>query len=348
MAQETSVAVRLKSFAKRMLSALFFYSGLEWVMLRTIGTRTVTILAFHSVNYNKYLPPATNFSITPEEFEKKLRFLRRYNVISMDELIDSIDSNRRPPRNSMVLTFDDGYRDNYSYAFPLLRDFNMPATIFLTSAYIGSEKWLHLNAIYFLISTTKKARISVATPGTGEKLVLELDTNAKREDAKYHLMRLYKKMESGGREAFIQDLTAALSENGAPAPSLTGDLGMLDWQEVVEMAGSGLIGFGSHTRTHLILSRGDIETVTEELSASKKEIEEKTGVPVRHFCFPNGHREDYERVHLNILRRLGYRSACTMIEGTNPLDSPEELYELRRLSGELPNHKIASKIMLKR
>src|SRR3989344_3737003 len=104
-------------------------------LLLPASAASAVILTYHSVSYEK------NFiTITPEEFEWQLEKIRSlgYKVISLAELERMLDAGAVAPR-TIILTFDDGRKDNYQYAFPILKKFNMPATIFLATDYINAS-----------------------------------------------------------------------------------------------------------------------------------------------------------------------------------------------------------------
>ncbi len=109
---------------------VFYFS---WVSPRY----TVPILTYHSINYKE----GSHF-VTPENFAKQMEYIKKkgYEVITLDELVKSIKSKKRLKRNKVVITFDDGYKDNFEYAYPVLKKLGFPATIFLVTDYIGNEK----------------------------------------------------------------------------------------------------------------------------------------------------------------------------------------------------------------
>jgi peptidoglycan/xylan/chitin deacetylase (PgdA/CDA1 family) len=102
---------------------------------------TVPILTYHSISYDKSL-----LSVTPENFEKQMCYLKKnnYKVILLDKLVDGIINKKEFPHKTLVITFDDGYKDNFTYAYPILNRYGFPATIFLASNDIGvNENFLN-------------------------------------------------------------------------------------------------------------------------------------------------------------------------------------------------------------
>jgi len=95
---------------------------------------TVPILMYHEIGYGK-----GNFFVTPEEFVKQMEYIKKngYEVITFDELVRSIKDKKSLKRNKVVITFDDGYKDNFQYAYPVLKKHGFPATIFLISDFAG-------------------------------------------------------------------------------------------------------------------------------------------------------------------------------------------------------------------
>jgi len=128
---------------KRFFITLFFIfilasSGfLLWISNKYV----VPIMMYHNVNYAD--EPKAN-TVSPENFERHMAFLKEHNyqVLSLDDLVEKIKSGKRISHKSVVVTFDDGYEDNYSYAFDILQKYEIPATIFIPSDLIGTKGYL--------------------------------------------------------------------------------------------------------------------------------------------------------------------------------------------------------------
>lgn len=109
-----------------------------FVLNFTVGllpTKKASILMYHSVDYNPVF-----FTVKPEEFQRQMNYLyeKKYNVVSLNQLLKYLQAKNIPPK-TIVLTFDDGYEDNYFNVFPILKKYNFPAIIFLTTGFIGKE-----------------------------------------------------------------------------------------------------------------------------------------------------------------------------------------------------------------
>ncbi len=130
--------VNLKGIAIIFIALLALVIG-GWYFLET--KYYPPILMYHSIDEQW---TKVKLSVSPEQFREQMKFLRdrHYNVISLDELADLIMSGRRIPHNTVVITFDDGNENNYTNAFPVLKEYNLPATIFLVSDWIGKENFL--------------------------------------------------------------------------------------------------------------------------------------------------------------------------------------------------------------
>jgi peptidoglycan/xylan/chitin deacetylase (PgdA/CDA1 family) len=101
----------------------------------------VPVLMYHSVDHNDKL---TKLSVSPESFEKQMKFLHdnKYNVVGLDKIIDYLQKKEKVPPRTVAITFDDGYYNNYRYAYPVLKKYAMPATIFVIVGKIGQPGWL--------------------------------------------------------------------------------------------------------------------------------------------------------------------------------------------------------------
>lgn len=102
---------------------------------------TVPVLMYHSINEGA---EKSRLIVSPEDFERQMNFLKKgnYDVLTLDEYADLLKQRKKPKRKSVVITFDDGYRDNFTYAFPVLQKYKFPATIFIVMDWVGKEEMM--------------------------------------------------------------------------------------------------------------------------------------------------------------------------------------------------------------
>jgi len=279
--------------------------------------RRFQILGYHKVSpeHHPYFPP-----LHPELFEQQMRFLKScYNVMSLQELI-ARTSCRDVPEKAVAITFDDGYRDNYEYAFPILKKYQFPATIFVTTGAIGTGDLIWHDRVFdaFRFATVSRARLhDTAVPE------LILHTAERREQSLKFTLARAKTLYGETRTRFLHDIECKL----CPKPAAHSDQRMLDWNQVREMHHAG-IEFGSHTVSHTILSQLPRPEIEKEVWHSKDELSKRLGTPISSFAYPNGTVADYNDEAKAVLRECGYSCAVTCHSGFNHASS--DVFELRR------------------
>ena len=242
-----------------------------------------------------------------------------FNICSLEEAVERMLL-KDVPDNAVVVTFDDGYRDNYLNAFPILKELSIPATIFLATDAIGSQRVLWHDRVFSAFRETRKSVLD----GFGHHPErLNLTTIEEKLCAQAKFLNFIRSLPNEERLFWIDFLVRKLEVvDRKEVPNL-----MLSWDEVKIMHGNGLC-FGSHSVSHPILSRIAIDDAREEIQESKDTIENKLGTSIRTFAYPNGSPNDFDESTKNILRETGYICALTTKFGTN--ESDENLFELRR------------------
>jgi peptidoglycan/xylan/chitin deacetylase (PgdA/CDA1 family) len=258
--------------------------------------------------------------VNPVQFETQIKYIcQTHRVISLDELAECIIKNRYLPDKSIIITFDDGYKDNYLKAFPILKKYGAPATIFLTTDYIDSGKLLWWDMIGYVVYNTRANCLEV------DGFHYSLMSPNERQITKDLLMWRATKLSEAERTHLIDKL---ISMSGVKIPPYIGKELMLSWQDVKEMRGSN-ISFGAHTVTHPIMSKISSQQARNQIAQSKKTIEEKLNLPVTEFAYPNGQSGDFNTDTIRLLKESGLRCAVTTIP---KLISPKtDQYELGRI-----------------
>lgn len=280
-------------------------------------SRSLQILVYHKVNDERDpFFPATPIVV----FVEQMKYLAEHCcVLSLEEAV-ARKKNRDLPENAIVITFDDGYKDNHLYAFPILRKLSLPATIFLATDAIGSGRVLWHDKVF---SAFRETRTRVLK-GFGEcREEYSLGTVSEKLQAQSKVIKFLRSLNDNDRSFWIERLIEALgSESRDLDPHL-----MLTWDEVKMMHQHG-ISFGSHTVNHPILSKLTAERARSEIYDSKRIIEEKLGTTVTTFAYPGGKKEDFSEETKKIVGEAGYSCALTAIFGANAVD--QSLLELKR------------------
>jgi peptidoglycan/xylan/chitin deacetylase (PgdA/CDA1 family)/CelD/BcsL family acetyltransferase involved in cellulose biosynthesis len=248
-------------------------------------------------------------AISPRVFEGHMRYLaKHYKVGSLSEIMRHLEDGSSA--GTMVgITFDDGYRDNFENAFPILRRYGLPATIFLTTGSIDSGEPLWFERLAEAVKKTSK-----------ESIDLEIDiprriwmrTPEERLAASREIFLVLRLLDDTERNRRVGEILKQLA-----APEETDRRNkMLTWDQVRTMKAAG-IDFGGHTVTHPFLSKLAAGDAVREVSECKRRIEEETQAPVHYFAYPNGREEDFAPANSELLRAAGYRAAVTTIWGMN-------------------------------
>ena len=222
--------------------------------------------------------------VTPETFALHLRILREYfNIIHLTEWIEKKQKGEVLPAKSCAVTFDDGWRDNFEYAFPVLWKTQTPATIFLVADMIGSTDTFWPQRLTRLIQHVNKHPEQRSHP-VFDWLPDKLTTSSLSSEQISVLINKVKQYSDVEIHQYIDNCNKTLGIDDAGT-----DADLLDWQQVTAMQASGLVDIGSHTCQHTRLtSQLSSEQLEHEIVDSKAIIEQHIGKPVNLFCYPNG------------------------------------------------------------
>ncbi len=320
-------------YSVRWLAAQFlFVSGAIGAYRRLALRNKAVILMYHRV-MPRDEGASTAFEgiqVTPGTFEHQMAYLRKnFNLLSLAALRRHLQDREPFPANSCLVTFDDGWKDNYTYAFPVLKRYEIPAVIFLSVGNIGTRKkfWQERTfaALYGIREAARRDPDVVARyrnhPG-GVKIedLLALPEEKFRKEVREQIRSL-KKLPLSRIDPIVDAMCACAGMTGCP--SRDGD-SFLSWEEIGEMSRGG-IDFGSHGLTHEILTNISAVEVRKEILESRRIIEERVQKSVYAFSYPNG---DHDPVVRKYIGECGYEIAFGTSRGfTGTEDDP---YTLKR------------------
>lgn len=292
--------------------------------------------------YHRFCTATDELNLLPRldinEFDRQLKHLARlYHVITLDEAVENIKTGKAFQRPSIVVTIDDGYKDNYALAYPVLVKHDVKATIYLTSGIIGTLEGLWLDDLEFALIHTKVK--SVKLPEIFENEIICISTQGEKQKI---LSRLYRRLLPATNHDRRQCTSQVLAALGiSPADMALRERVMLTWDEVREMASSG-IHFEAHTLTHPFLPILPIEEAQREIYNSRSKIQDEIGITVKHFAIPNGTRSDFTERLRTYCRDNGFDSVVTTDGGT--VDVGDDVYQLRRVLPPPPMYYFAGEI----
>ena len=283
----------------------------------------LTVLAYHRVSElgEAFATYRRTVSASPSGFSEQLAFLSRHcNVVSLAQVIAAVDESAVLPPRSVLITFDDGYRDNVRTALPLLEAHGMGATVFLATDYVGTGRPFFWDLAANLFHRTRLA--SATLPFLGPR---HWASRAGGSALAEEFVERVKRLSNDARDRALTELAEALRCTLSRADF---DGLYLTWEDVRQGAKRGL-EFGSHTRSHAILPGLPVEQVKEELVASKARIERELQREVTAFAYPNG---SCNRVVETLVKEAGYKLAFAVRRG--PLRSsalPRRPWAARRV-----------------
>ena len=283
---------------------------------RRVTTPKFLILCYHRVGTGG-VPIYSELS--PELFEAQMRFLKKhYRIVSLAEVCSGLQtpSNLGP---SVAITFDDGYRDVYTQAFPILQKYDIPATVFLIADALETGEVAWYDRVFVAMQAAPAGDFSIQLD---DVRVFQLTSRQSRLLAGFETISYLRSLPNEDRKRFCASL-----ERRVELPRQELENRMMTWSQAETMQNAG-ISFGSHTVTHPAVSRLSSVGLEFEIAESKRILEAKLGRAIEDFAYPFGQPKDCGNVAAGRLASSGYRSAVTTVHGINT--PGVDLFGLRR------------------
>ncbi len=306
---------------KRLTLFLLWVTGAFWIS-EYLQRRRLVVVTYHRViprscAGNEKRPPNTLFT---DEFERQIAFLAsRFRVLAGAQLRGVIEGSIRAPRYPLAITFDDGYENNYLYAWPILERYGLKAVFFVTTGFVGRT------APSFWFDRLDRLTSSVSWAEIGKYIDRWMGSASISSPSS--IRRYFKSLPSGRQSEILDELEQAF---GCTKESKEDQCiyGSMSWDQVRELVLAGNT-IGSHTTSHQILAAVSPREVEGELGRSKERIEAETGESCWCFAYPNGARGDFRESDALALEKAGYECAFTQVSGA--LDASRSMYELPRV-----------------
>jgi peptidoglycan/xylan/chitin deacetylase (PgdA/CDA1 family) len=304
-----------------------YYSGMAGIRRRREKCQRIWILRYHSISAAKdqnfrYLKPS--IAVSAGVFESHIAFLSsRYTILSLDDLTAWINGAIEFRRPCVVITFDDGYRDNYRCAYPILKKYRATATFYVVTDAIGNAYPLWNSELAELVYRARQTQVTLDSIGPTR---LDLSGPSAKKQSMQTLARMMRCATKERRREILREMREKLDADNDGFL----DQVMMNWDELREMKRGGMC-IGSHTVSHPLLTEIPEEEAREEIALSKAKLEAELGSPVLHFSYPN----PGESAHVNgavkrLVRQAGYLTARTSVKGA--VEQHSDLFALRGVS----------------
>ena len=257
------------------------------------------ILTYHSViDYPLEFDIWTHMPL--RIFEEHMEYLsHKAHVISLHKLASGLKSGNLP-KNSVAITFDDGFANNFTHAYPLLCRYELPATIFLSTGFIGRNRLFWPERIAYQVMKTQKRNVHILDQN------FSIKNSSERRYACNALRDLIKTLSGTELERELTIIEDTLEVDYDYNDPLFQEWLPLSWNQIRQMSSGGLIDFGGHTVDHTILSSLHPDKASTQISLCRKMLDENLLSQTKMWAYPNGTSADFNDSHKVMLKNHGF------------------------------------------
>jgi peptidoglycan/xylan/chitin deacetylase (PgdA/CDA1 family) len=310
---------------REMLARGLLWSGATFLLGQLPERDLLLVLNYHRIGNSDDDPfDPQMFSATGDQLNEQISYLkRRVSLVTLEEALAFVDgtSREKTRRCRVLVTFDDGYLDNYEVAFPIMRSHGVQGVFFLATGMVGSSHVPWWDQIAYMVKTARQRRFRLRYPAD---LVVDIDGNGMTKSLR-DILRLYKTPENTDAARFVGELAEEAKGDDPPATVRR----FIDWDEAREMVAGGM-AIGSHTHSHPVLSQLDLEQQRQELAQSRALVRESLGIEADALAYPVGRTDSFSDQTQRLACETGYRAAFSFSGGTN-LPEDRSPYNVKRV-----------------
>lgn len=323
--------VSMRYNLRRLVLILMCWIGLIR-LFQFVRRNQIVILAIHGVMDERDNPSWKPLrpQLSRNKLEEYLRILsRRYHFLSLIDAVEMLQGRKPIKPYRLVLTFDDGYRNNLTHALPILRRYNAPATFFISSGFLDNPRPFWCDRLDYAL---QHAQVNGREVRVGS-FTMHLDSSSREAlcESYKRLRRTAKKQKMSDLEFLreMEQLAVQLEhESGRALADIQEDddwSAIMTWEQIKTIE-NGNVTLGSHTVDHIRLGLVETDFAYDQLERSKKDIEKHTGEPCLSLCYPNG---SFTEETVDLARKCGYLYGVTVKEGLNRIGA--DVMMLRRI-----------------
>ncbi len=306
----------LKRKIKRVLEHVAAIAGKQ---ARKNSEPELLIIGYHRIlpiDHPEFQMMQPGMRVQPSTLEMHIKILRQYfEFVDLNDWVSKVKNGLSVPNKAVALTFDDGWVDNYEYAYPILKREEVPATIFLVSSMIGTNNQFWPERVSNILSYIKDER----RVGLGKGMLKwfeqhQFDINNSSSFDERGVNALISRLKEKSDDEVYKSLTV-FADVECKIPHL---VHIMNETQLLEMKASGLVSFGAHTKRHFRLDKiSDYSLLEGETLGSKNDLEELLNINVSGFCYPNG---SFDNKAVDVIRQ-GFQYSCTTKKGWNTTKS---------------------------
>jgi peptidoglycan/xylan/chitin deacetylase (PgdA/CDA1 family) len=289
---------------RELLARGLFWSGALSVLSQLPPRDSLLVLTYHRIgDPDADLFDPGVFSATGDEFNEQISYLKRNgSLVTLEEALAFVDGTNKDKthRCRVLITFDDGYLDNYRIAFPILKSHGAQGVFFICSGLVGSGYVPWWDHIAYLVKAGGRRQFSLRFPAD---LDVDIDKNGLNKSLR-RILDLFEMKENKDPERFIRELAEVTGGKSLPVASQR----FLNWDEAREMIAGGM-AIGAHTHSHVRLSLLVEEEQRRELTQSRAILSEQLGMDINVLAYPFGSISAFSSQSQQIAQEVGYRAA---------------------------------------
>jgi peptidoglycan/xylan/chitin deacetylase (PgdA/CDA1 family) len=315
---------RSSTLLKATLSALHFSGADSLLAPVTRGIGAILMLNHVSPEDPGIFEPHRFQKVSPDFLEAAIGQVRAsgFDIVSLDEAhFRLIEGDRKP---FVCFTFDDGYRDNLEYAYPVFKRHELPFAVYVPTTYAdghGEVWWLALARV-----VVKLDALDVKIDGSARRLRA---STPDEKDAAFHTIYWWlRSIDEADARAYVRELCYGIDFDPR---GLCHEL-MMTWDEVRQLAADPLVTIGAHTRDHFALAKLTLAEARAEITESVRRIERETGRSCQHFSYPYGDEPSAGPREFQLVKEMGLRTGVTTRPGLVHLRHASELTALPRVA----------------
>ena len=312
------MASKLKKFLKKCIYKVF--SVAIFSNFISLWRGPCSVLMFHRIHRNgniqNNVDPNSGLSISEKNFDQILKNLtKKYEIIPIDKILFRLK--KKSEKHCIVLTFDDGYLDNFELALPVLEKYNVPATIFITTRFLDGDCHMWWYELWNIIKKNETIEIIKKNKVNLWKCIT---FNQKLKCFK-DLRKIIIKLNYKDQNKFLKEINQLKRPNFKNL--------CLNRDHILKLDQHPLITIGSHTHSHAVLSNETESFVGLEIKKSKEILEKIVGHEINYIAYPFGNLQEVNKREFEITKKLGYKLGFT----TNCKKiSIKDIYSLPRIA----------------